>query len=55
MYASQQEPPRTSPFALDPARFTSLDAPCTGRRCLRLTAGDADCYPLYYFIPSLCR
>src|SRR5690606_36263586 len=42
-------------FALDPARFTSLAAPGTGRRCLRLTAGDADCYPLYYFIPSLCR
>ena len=45
----------TAAFALDPARFTRLAAPGTGRRCLRLTSGDADCYPLYYFIPSLCR
>lgn len=44
-----------APFALDPARFASLAAPGTGRRCLRLTSGDANCYPLYYFIPSLCR
>ncbi len=32
--------------------FRRLEAPGTGRRAIQLTAGDATCYPLYYFIPS---
>jgi len=32
--------------------FRHLKAPETGRAAIQLTAGDAFCYPLYYFIPS---
>jgi hypothetical protein len=33
--------------------FRRLTAPGTGRAAIQLTEGDATCYPLYYFIPSL--
>ena len=33
--------------------FARSTAPDTGRTTVQLTVGDAFCYPLYYFIPSL--
>jgi len=35
--------------------FEQKCAPETGRKILQLTAGDATCYPLYYFIPTFTR
>jgi hypothetical protein len=35
--------------------FRRLQAPETGRAAIQLTAGDAFCYPLYYFIPSFTQ
>ena len=35
--------------------FKSLKAPGTNRRAIQLTSGNATCYPLYYFIPSITR
>jgi len=34
--------------------FPRIDAMGTGREVVQLTSGDAFCYPLYYFIPSIC-
>jgi hypothetical protein len=34
-------------------KFRTKTAPETGRRVVQLTTGDAFCYPLYYFIPSI--
>jgi len=34
-------------------KFASLAAPGAGREARQLTGGDAFCYPLYYFIPSI--
>jgi hypothetical protein len=34
-------------------RFRRLKAPETGRLAVQLTAGHAQCYPLYYFIPTI--
>jgi hypothetical protein len=36
-------------------KFKSLKAPGTNRRAIQLTSGNATCYPLYYFIPSITR
>jgi hypothetical protein len=36
-------------------RFRRLQAPDTGRLAIQLTAGDAQCYPLYYYVPSITR
>ena len=33
--------------------FTRSSAPETGRETIQLTEGDATCYPLYYFIPTI--
>ncbi|MCU0959536.1 MAG: oligogalacturonate lyase family protein [Pirellulaceae bacterium] len=44
-------PPR---LELSP-RFRQFPAPETKRQVLQLTSGDAQCYPLYYFIPTLTR
>jgi len=41
-------------LALAP-RFKRLEAPETGRLAVQLTCGDAQCYPLYYFTPSITR
>jgi hypothetical protein len=30
-----------------------LEAPGTGRTAIQLTSGDAFCYPLYYYVPSI--
>ena len=38
---------------LDPSAFEETTAPGSGRRVLRLTAGDATCYPLYYYVSSI--
>ncbi len=35
--------------------FQRLQVPETGRLALQLTTGEATCYPLYYFIPSISR
>jgi hypothetical protein len=37
------------------ATFPRVTAPGTSRMAYQLTAGDATCYPLYYFIPSISR
>lgn len=34
-------------------RFKRLEAPETGRSVVQLTSGQAQCYPLYYFIPTI--
>lgn len=44
--------PAVGEIRLSPT-FRTLTAPGTGRRAVQLTTGDAYCYPLYYFIPSL--
>ena len=36
-------------------RFQRLKAPGTGRTAVQLTSGDAICYPLYYFIPTITK
>jgi hypothetical protein len=36
-------------------RFKRVTAPETGRAALQLTWGDAQCYPLYYYVPSITR
>lgn len=46
--------PATAPLALADG-FPRLAAPETGRRVVQLTWGNAQCYPLYYFIPSITR
>jgi hypothetical protein len=33
--------------------FRTQTDPATGRKLIQLTNGDAFCYPLYYFIPSI--
>lgn len=35
--------------------FPRLKAPQTGRLAVQLTSGGAQCYPLYYFIPTLSK
>jgi hypothetical protein len=35
--------------------FPRMKAPDTGRLVVQLTTGNAQCYPLYYFIPSISR
>ena len=35
--------------------FQRLKAPETGRLVVQLTSGDAQCYPLYYFVPTITR
>ena len=34
-------------------RFPRRQAPETGRRVVQLTSGPAQCYPLYYYVPSI--
>jgi hypothetical protein len=36
-------------------KFKRLKAPETGRLAVQLTSGNAFCYPLYYFIPSITK
>ncbi|MHB8971366.1 MAG: oligogalacturonate lyase family protein [Pirellulaceae bacterium] len=47
-------PPEALPpvLTLSP-HFPRREAPETGRQVVQLTHGDAQCYPLYYFIPSI--
>ena len=47
MGAANPEPLTISP------RFKRLQAPETGRPAIQLTRGDAQCYPLYYYVPSI--
>ncbi len=35
--------------------FRRLQAPETGRQAVQLTSGEAFCYPLYFYIPSITR
>src|SRR5262245_39757084 len=35
------------------ASYSRLSAPGTGRAAVQLTSGDAFCYPLYYYVPSI--
>ena len=37
------------------SKFERLAAPETGRLVVQLTRGDAQCYPLYYFVPTITR
>jgi hypothetical protein len=37
------------------AIFPRITVPGTSRTAFQLTSGDATCYPLYYFIPSISR
>lgn len=52
--AAPQETPSPAPLTLSP-RFRRLAAPETGRLAVQLTQGDEQCYPLYYFTPSLTQ
>ncbi len=47
---------RAAPRAMELSpEFKRLKAPGTGRLAVQLTSGRAQCYPLYYFIPSITR
>lgn len=47
---------RAAPRAMELSpEFKRLKAPGTGRLAVQLTSGQAQCYPLYYFIPSITR
>jgi hypothetical protein len=45
-------PSPVPPMAIS-SRFKRLEAPETRRLAVQLTSGDSQCYPLYYYVPSI--